>query len=47
MGIAQLLADENIEDWMKRADEALYSSKNSGRNKATVSDKNPTLKAAS
>ncbi len=36
MGIAQLLEGESSSDWLKRADTALYQSKNSGRNKCTV-----------
>ena len=36
MGIAQLLEGESSSDWLKRADTALYQSKNSGRNKYTV-----------
>lgn len=39
MGIAQLLENETISDWLKRADLALYQSKNSGRNKYTVAGK--------
>jgi diguanylate cyclase (GGDEF)-like protein len=36
IGIAPLMKSESIEHWVKRADEALYDSKNSGRNKFTV-----------
>jgi len=39
MGIAQLLFNETTSDWLKRADLALYQSKNSGRNKYTVAGK--------
>lgn len=39
MGIAQLLENETMSDWLKRADLALYQSKNSGRNKYTVAGK--------
>lgn len=39
MGIAQMLENEPISDWLKRADLALYQSKNSGRNKYTVAGK--------
>lgn len=39
MGIAQLLEEENASEWLKRADLALYQSKNSGRNKYTVAGK--------
>ena len=38
MGIAQLIDQENPSDWLKRADNALYQSKNSGRNKFTVAN---------
>lgn len=36
MGIAQLLDGESVESWTKRADQALYSSKQNGRNRFTV-----------
>ncbi len=36
MGIAQLFNSETVEQWLKRADQALYHSKNTGRNKFTV-----------
>lgn len=36
MGIAQLFEREKASEWVKRADTALYQSKNSGRNKYTV-----------
>ena len=36
MGIASAQAGETAEAWLKRADEALYNSKNSGRNRLTV-----------
>lgn len=39
MGIAQLFENETTSDWLKRADLALYQSKNSGRNKYTVAGK--------
>jgi len=42
MGIAELTEGEDVESWMKRADEALYQSKNSGRNKYTLAE--PCLK---
>ena len=37
MGIAQLQPQETAEQWLKRADQALYKSKNTGRNRYTVS----------
>lgn len=36
MGIAQLIEGESFEQWMKRADLALYESKKSGRDRYTV-----------
>jgi diguanylate cyclase (GGDEF)-like protein len=36
VGIAQLLEGETVSDWLKRADQALYHSKNTGRNRLTV-----------
>jgi len=36
IGIAQLSPSETVAAWYKRADLALYNSKNTGRNKATV-----------
>lgn len=39
MGISQLLENESASDWLKRADLALYQSKNSGRNRYTVAGK--------
>ena len=36
LGVAQLGAKESTHDWIKRADMALYHSKNSGRNRATL-----------
>lgn len=36
MGIAQLQDGESFDQWLKRADTALYQSKNSGRNRLTV-----------
>ncbi len=46
MGIAQLTETESAEQWLKRADQALYQSKQTGRNKYTVSE-NHGLKAVS
>ncbi len=37
VGIAQLKKNENVDEWLKRADEALYHSKNTGRDRYTVS----------
>ncbi|MEC9284242.1 MAG: GGDEF domain-containing protein [Bdellovibrionota bacterium] len=37
VGIAEICHDESIEEWMKRADDALYESKNTGRDKYTIS----------
>jgi diguanylate cyclase (GGDEF)-like protein len=36
MGIAQLNQSESPADWLKRADQALYYSKNNGRNRLTI-----------
>lgn len=36
IGIAQRSPQEAAEDWIKRADQALYQSKNTGRNKMTL-----------
>jgi diguanylate cyclase (GGDEF)-like protein len=36
MGIAQLTEQDSADSWLKRADTALYQSKNTGRNKYTV-----------
>ena len=36
MGIAQLTKGENSDQWIKRADQALYDSKHGGRNRWTV-----------
>lgn len=36
IGIAQLMDGETVEQWLKRADAALYHSKNSGRDRYTV-----------
>ncbi len=38
IGISQLQDQENVEQWMKRADQALYHSKSNGRNKLTISN---------
>lgn len=38
MGIAQIHPNESVESWYKRADQALYQSKHSGRNRYTVAE---------
>lgn len=43
MGIAEVMNGEGADNWYKRADEALYESKQTGRNKYTVS-KGPAMK---
>jgi len=40
MGISQLIENETASEWVKRADTALYQSKNSGRNQYTVAKNN-------
>ncbi len=42
MGIAELQTNESVEVWIKRADQALYFSKTTGRNRFTLAD--PILK---
>ena len=37
IGLSVLQPGETVDQWMKRADAALYNSKNTGRNKATLS----------
>lgn len=44
VGIAQIEPNESVESWYKRADQALYHSKHSGRNRYTVAE--PAQKAA-
>lgn len=46
VGLAQLEVGENSSDWLKRADLALYASKNSGRNKMTVASTQLKVSAA-
>lgn len=46
MGIAELAPGEEVESWLKRADLALYHSKNTGRNRATVAPEPLVPKAA-
>ena len=36
MGVAQLGVSEDVSDWIKRADEALYQSKEGGRDQFTL-----------
>ena len=36
-GVAEVMTDEGIDDWLNRADKALYKAKNSGRNCVVVS----------
>lgn len=43
MGLAQLHDSETTDQWLKRADQALYSSKNSGRDRLTVAGTSPRL----
>lgn len=40
IGVAQRLVDESTDSWIERADQALYKSKNNGRNKVTVDSEN-------
>lgn len=44
MGIAQWLQNETLQEWMKRGDNALYHSKQTGRNKYTVAPHPGTIK---
>ena len=46
MGIAELQKGESVEQWMKRADVALYESKQTGRNKYTIAAHRPKISAA-
>ncbi|MCB0394894.1 MAG: GGDEF domain-containing protein, partial [Bdellovibrionales bacterium] len=39
IGIAELMEGEDTQHWFKRADSALYHSKNNGRNQFTVAEK--------
>lgn len=45
MGIAQLTTGESADSWYKRADEALYESKQTGRNKYSIA-KAPNIRRA-
>lgn len=46
MGIAQLTPGETADQWIKRADQALYDSKHGGRNRYTVAPAPSALKVA-
>ncbi|MBX2989091.1 MAG: GGDEF domain-containing protein [Bdellovibrionaceae bacterium] len=46
MGLAQCLDGEGAEAWLKRADEALYQSKNKGRDRCTLAAPHEVKKAA-
>lgn len=45
MGIAQWIQNETTDEWIKRADTALYQSKHTGRNKYTVAPHGKPLKS--
>lgn len=38
IGISELMGNDTVSQWMKKADQALYNSKNTGRNKVTISN---------
>jgi len=42
MGVTEYQSDEGVETWMHRADEALYRSKDEGRNRTTLAQITPT-----
>lgn len=46
VGLAQLEAGESLETWLKRADTALYTSKQTGRNRTTISHESADKKTA-
>lgn len=46
MGIAEASNGESADTWYKRADEALYNSKQTGRNKITLSEVQPIKRVA-
>lgn len=47
LGVAELLADETADHWYKRADDALYEAKRSGRNRTFLADKTVSLSGSS
>jgi diguanylate cyclase (GGDEF)-like protein len=38
LGVAELRANETAQDWLHRADKALYSAKGAGRNSTHIAD---------
>ena len=46
IGLAELSPGETVDEWMKRADAALYFSKNNGRNRLTLADPKKSLSVA-
>lgn len=46
MGIAQILDNEQTDQWLKRADTALYNSKHTGRNRYTIAFPHSAANAA-
>ncbi|MEM1264097.1 MAG: GGDEF domain-containing protein [Pseudomonadota bacterium] len=43
LGVAELMIDETPDQWLKRADSALYEAKRSGRNQTSLADKTAYL----